>query len=98
MELFKCEDCGLITSEEFFACPKCNSEKNKIRTSANKEMEVIYMLTMEDADSVIEDNFSEKEKAKLKAIPRNVLEDTLTRKLEIEWYEYIEACIRARLL
>lgn len=99
MRLFKCGDCGLLTSEELYICPKCNSEKTKIKTDSYSMEEEIYTLTMEDYDSVLDNHYTKEAIAYINDnYSRETISDILRRKLEIEYDQYIRAVIDCRLL
>lgn len=99
MILFKCEDCGLLTNEEFYICPKCNSEKNKLKTDTYNIEEEIYTLTMDDYDYVLENHYTKGVIEFInKTYSRETIIDILRRKMEIEYDEYIRAVVDCRLL
>lgn len=99
MRLFKCEDCGLLTSEELYICPKCNSEKTKTKTDSYSMEEEIYTLTMEDYDYVLENYYTKEAIDYINDnYSRETILDVLRRKIEIEYDEYIRAVIDCRLL
>lgn len=99
MKMYQCEDCGLLTSEEIFVCPKCNSEKNKLAVNLNNNEGVFYKLTMDDFDMILESRFSEETQSKIRAkFTEEQICDILSRKFSIEWDEEIENAIKAFLL
>lgn len=86
MMMFKCEDCGLMMSEELFVCPKCNSEKNKVRVDLDREYGTFYKLTMEDFDSVLESKFSKEEQEMIREkFSEEQIYEILIRKFGLEW-------------
>lgn len=99
MQLFRCDNCELLTSEEFYVCPKCNSEKTKLKVETYSIEDDIYTLTMDDYEFVLNHYYSD---GAIKYVNENFSQETikniLQRKLEIEYDEYIRAVIDCRLL
>lgn len=98
MYLYKCKECGLFTSEEFNICPKCRSAEGKKMTNVDDEEGVIYKLTMDDVDMVIDNSLDDEEQEKIKKISYETLLDVMRRKIEIDYVDTIEAVLRSRLL
>lgn len=98
MYMYKCEDCGLLTSKEIYECPQCNSIKNKLFVDMDDEEGVVYKLTMEDVDYVIDEYFEDEKEEIRNNYTDAQIQQIMISNLEIEWTEYVSAVINCRLL
>lgn len=95
MKLYKCEDCGFIASEILGECPICHSDKNPLVTSTLELEGAVFTLVDEDIRSVIE-CMSEEEQEMINKHSDKTIMDTVSRKMEIPWTEYVESFLRAK--
>lgn len=94
MRLYKCEECELLTSEEFFECPKCHSEREKIKTDSYDEEDIVYTLTMEDVYVALECIGGELEEIIIHNHTHQEIREIIRRKLDIPYVEELEATIK----
>lgn len=94
MHLYKCE-CGLLTSEEFQACPSCGNKDDKVLESVYDLNEEVFTITMDDIESVLDNDISDDLADKIKNTPRESIMQLMRDEIEIPWSEYVESVLES---
>lgn len=94
MNLEKCK-CGFICNQFFITCPSCNRAEKQERVNTNDLDEVIYKLTMDDVDNVLDNDIDGDLADRIKDVPREVLMQIVRDRIEMPWSEYIEGVLES---
>ena len=98
MLMYKCEECGLITSEELVVCPKCQSERNKLRVEYLEKEDILYKFEKEDVNCAIHELSERKQQLLKDNFSIEEIYCEVERKVEIDSSEAIKAVIEGRFL